>query len=157
MIYKCLCCDKDIIGFPYSVRKFCNQVCRKNYSLITTPCKECGKQFTRYRHLKREYCSLQCSNAKSHHFQGGRILEADGYYAIFQPHHPHAKGNFYVKEHRLVMEKHLGRFLDPTEVVHHINGNTLDNRVENLELYNSQSDHLKEHWRKSIRTKKHGF
>lgn len=50
-----------------------------------------------------------------------------------------------VYEHRLVMECHLGRSLALFEVVHHKDGNKLNNTLSNLEILSSQSDHMQEH------------
>lgn len=51
-----------------------------------------------------------------------------------------------IREHRYVMEQHLGRKLRKSENIHHINGNILDNRIENLMIL-SPEEHSRLHWR----------
>ncbi len=71
-------------------------------------------------------------------WKGGKYsTKRDGYVYIYVPDHPNAKrsgqgGGGYVLEHRLVMEKILGRYLEKHEDVNHINGDKKDNRPENL-------------------------
>lgn len=73
-------------------------------------------------------------------WHGGQYKNAAGYIFIHSPEHPSKTNGYYVFEHRLVMEKHLGRFLTKDEIVHHINHVKSDNRIENLMLL-SKADH----------------
>jgi hypothetical protein len=83
-------------------------------------------------------------------WKGGRILNFHGYMLIYKPEHPFCNNNKYIAEHRLVMEKHLKRFLKRTEIVHHINNIKTDNRIENLQLFNNWNEHRKFHPREHL-------
>jgi len=74
-------------------------------------------------------------------WKGGKKFTSNGYVLIYRPNHPNARSGGFVLEHRLVMEKHLRRFLDKKEIVHHINQDKIDNRIKNLQLFANISDH----------------
>ncbi len=84
-------------------------------------------------------------------WKGGRIKNKRGYILVYSPNHCFCDSNYYVLEHRLIMEKHIKRMLYPKEVVHHINGIYDDNRIENLILYRSHSEHAKTHFPKGCK------
>jgi hypothetical protein len=82
------------------------------------------------------------------HWKGGKIID-NGYILIKNNNHPFCNNKGYIQEHRLVMEKHIGRFLKPQERVHHKGikypigsiENKQDNKIENLQLFANESEH----------------
>lgn len=72
---------------------------------------------------------------------GGKTTDPYGYWMIWVPLHPYCKHEAYVTEHRLVMEVLLDRYLEPQEVVHHIDGCKWHNWPSNLQLFPGNAIH----------------
>jgi len=108
-----------------------------------TKCHQCGREreFT-YSVIRKGgglFCSIKCRGKfqgekrrmENHpNWQGGKRKDKRGYVLIKRE-----SGNVgYIREHRLVMEKFLGRKLKRWEIIHHKNGIKDDNRLENLQI-----------------------
>lgn len=77
-------------------------------------------------------------------YHNGKSIN-DGRIRILAKEHPNTDVKGYVYEHRLIMEKHINRYLKPEEEVHHIDGNGLNNELDNLVLFPSKSAHIRFH------------
>ncbi len=111
----------------------------------------------RYKHghfWKKKENNPSKKGAENHNWTGGLIKDKSGYMMRYAPDHPNKNGLGYVREHRLVMEKHLGRYLTKQEVIHHKNDIKDDNRLENLEILIDQSNHATMHNTGQKRAKK---
>lgn len=78
-------------------------------------------------------------------WKGGKRVSG-GYIQVHCPNHPHVTKDGYVNEHRLIMEKHIDRYLHPHEIVHHIDFDKSNNNIENLHLFFSYTEHSKYHY-----------
>lgn len=129
-------------------------------------CAVCVKPFITYPSKillgRGKYCSKKCclsvtniallSPDKTHRFKKGvrhdwrahRSITKSGYVEISAPDHPHKTKRGYVREHRLVVEKALGRYLERDEDVHHVDGNKQNNHIDNLRVM-THVEHIHHH------------
>lgn len=121
-------------------------------------CKTCGKDIyvSGWQMNSKFYCSNSCRNKGRiglKHNTKKIITNGSGYKGVYIfDYFTHNSRTKYVPEHRLIMEKKIGRKLTNEEIVHHIDGNRQNNNPENLMLLPNKREHGKLHWllRKAI-------
>jgi len=103
-------------------------------------CIVCGKEFkVKTRSRPCRYCSQKCYRSSK------QYIDASGYICIKKPNHPHATTNGWVRQHIVVATQKLGRTLYKNEVVHHIDGNKLNNESNNIQVLKN-SEHTRLHF-----------
>lgn len=129
MIKQCLECSTGFKTYPSKIAlgkgKYCSRLCSDKHTLIKK-----GQRLSPDTEIKK--------GQKPWNSTGWRYTKSrkngKSYKQIFMPKHPRASKAGYVREHRLVMEREIGRLLEPHEIVDHINGDTLNNSPENLRV-----------------------
>jgi len=122
---KCVVCGKESEVYHYRIEKTKTFVCK-------------GK-------CRSEWMSQNLRGEKNNFWKGGKYKTVQGYVLSYCPKHPSANQDNYLPEHRLIVEAYIGRYLDRKEQVHHINEIKSDNRIENLMVFPSHSEHMKFH------------
>lgn len=149
----CDVCGKAIYTRKDKPSKTCSTECLAElYKIkcgLNKVCAYCGEKFSTKKQATK-FCSNKCSagakvgvardditGPNSYNWVGGESIK-DGYKMVL------IKKRLYQREHRVVMEKAIGRKLTEDEVVHHIDGNKTNNVIENLKIV-SRSQHIEMH------------
>lgn len=120
------------------------------------PCAVCKTVIRRstchFETRKIQVCSNECKG-KALEPERDSVRWKKGRAFVYRPDHPYAKKekkmSGYVLRSRAMMEDHLGRILEPSEIVHHKNDDCTDDQLDNFELTN-RSDHRSHHAKKEI-------
>ncbi len=157
-IINCEVCEKPVKSYLRKLRRYCGKSCARTALNRTSANPSFHRDISGSNNPMFGKVRTGADNPmfgrrkhQAPQWKGGRKLRKDGYILVVAPDdHPypadsHTTGLKYILEHRLIMEQHLGRYLLPTEVVHHIDENPSNNALDNLMLFASQREHIKYH------------
>lgn len=128
----CLSCKADFLAIKFMVEKGLGNFCSRRCVAMV-------------RDNSKFLNSAKRTDEKHHSWKGGINLK-NGYRTL------KVKTGLYIFEHRLIMENTIGRKLFGNEIVHHLDGNKLNNSKDNLVLINNS-----EHTRLHNSCRKHNF
>jgi len=140
----CDLCEKPIYRRPSTLKankgKFCSRACRNKVYRYNNPNppRMYGKDNPAWKG------GVTLKRAKGN-YSGVKYIRCPNEYIKM------ARKDGYIMEHRLVMAKYLNRILTKIEVVHHIDHNPSNNKIENLMLFSSNSEHKKFEGRNKIK------
>jgi len=120
--------------------------CYEIAEAIQEPSSEHVREFLKRRGVERQPAGPPRGH-RNPAWNGGQTIDRDGYVLVRAPvDHPYARETGYILLHRLVMEEKFGRYLLPEEVVHHVDGNKLNNDPSNLMVLENNGAHLALEW-----------
>ena len=148
----CQYCGKEFFVPQYEINyrttiKYCSSECyhaSTRKAPQTRKCAFCDNEFiVDSRHKNKKFCGVECACAYKRALKRTPTMGANGYkYVWFSD----GSGE---KEHRYLMEQHLGRKLTADEVVHHIDGDRTNNNLSNLVVM-QRGEHSALHRKKEI-------
>jgi len=143
----CKICNEDIWDYRQrnvcSFPKKCLSILRSNNWKNNNPAK-----LSEVRNILK----IKQTGKNNNQWNGGKVKvyshasqnKTNHYIKVKMSTHPFSDIQGYIMQHRLVMEAYIGRYLNKEEIIHHINGNKSDNRIENLLITNNH-EHLQYH------------
>lgn len=152
----CAVCGAEFWEYPSRTRQYCSKSCARTALNRTDANPSYQRDISGEKNPMHGISRMGADNPMygrrkkgAPQWKGGRKVRKDGYILVVAPDdHPYPadqhvpSGLKYILEHRYVMEQHIGRYLTPKEIVHHIDGNPSNNAIENLQLFATQADHL---------------
>ena len=129
-IFTCEVCSKKFEAKSGRTQRFCSVKCKGVYTRTgqSKICPVCSKEYWVTKSREKVGWGITCSRKCWNRYRRKPHINYDGY-VMMRMENGKDRG-----VHRIVMEKHLHRKLKSWEVIHHKDGNKLNNEISNLEI-----------------------